>query len=329
MVIAGETRAATELREQGYTVLRGVLNPDEDIQPLIDEYGLVLDTLIKNLHTEGKIPHRFLGLSTLDRLTAFVAETGDEFFQHLSIHVGFDNEDANRPMYLHPEMFNLLRNPHLLDSLEQFIGSEISVNSLHITRIKPPEKSLAESVQGSPNGAISKTLWHQDLWAFQTEADNTKAITAWVPVVSADEENGCLLVVPYSHLPGELAIHCKPSERRPSFKGIPDEIVSKRRVAVPCEVGDVLILDKLMQHSSLENTSNRLRWSFDLRYQPIGQPPGQGGRPAWVARSRSNPDSEMRIFEEWEAMWRGVLIRESEVGVKDHTRFSLNNPLCI
>ena len=329
MVIAEETRAAAELREQGYTLLRGVLNPEEDIQPLIDEYGLVLDMLIKDLHGEGKIPHQFSGLSTLGRLKAFVAATGDEFFQNLSIYVDFDSADANRPMYLHPEMFNLLRNPHLLDSLEQFLGPEIAVNSLHITRIKPPEKSLSESVQGSPNGGISKTLWHQDLWAFQTDADDTKAITVWVPMVPADEENGCLLVVPYSHLPGELATHCKPSERRPGFKGIPDQIVSEQRVAVPCDVGDVLILDKLIQHSSIENTSNRLRWSFDLRYQPVGQPPGQGGRPAWVARSLSNPNSEMRTFKEWEAMWRGILIREAEVGVRDHTRFSLNNPLCV
>ena len=329
MVTAEETRSATELREQGYTVLRGVLNPAEDVQPLIDEYGLILDELITSLHAEGKISHQFPGLSTLDRLAAFVAETGDEFFQHLSIHVAFDSADANRPMYLHPEMFNLLRNPHLLDSLEQFLGPEIAVNSLHITRIKPPEKSLSKSVQGSPNGAISKTLWHQDLWAFQTDADDTKAITVWVPMVPADEENGCLLVVPYSHLPGELSIHCKPSERRPDFKGIPDEIVSDQRVAVPCEVGDVLILDKLTQHSSLENTSNRLRWSFDLRYQPIGQSPGQGGRPAWTARSRSNPRSEMRNFEEWEMMWRRILAHEAEVGVTDHTRFSLDNPLCV
>ena len=98
MVTAEETRSATELREQGYTVLRGVLNPVEDVQPLIDEYGLILDELITSLHAEGKIPHQFLGLSTLDRLSAFVAETGDEFFQHLSIHVAFDSADANRPM---------------------------------------------------------------------------------------------------------------------------------------------------------------------------------------------------------------------------------------
>ena len=34
-----ETRAAEQLREEGYTVLRGVLDVEQDIEPLIEEYG--------------------------------------------------------------------------------------------------------------------------------------------------------------------------------------------------------------------------------------------------------------------------------------------------
>jgi hypothetical protein len=232
-------------------------------------------------------------------------------------------------MYLHPAMFHLLRSPRLLDALEQFLGPEIAVSPLHITRIKPPERMLPESVRSSADGSISKTLWHQDLWAFQTEADQTDVITVWVPVVPADVENGCLVVVPGSHRPGELAIHCKPTPQNPSFKGIPDQIVSEDRLPVPVDPGDIIVMDKLTQHCSLKNVSDRLRWSFDLRYHVAGQPPGQGGREAWTARSRSNPDSEMRDFDEWKALWRNIMTREAGEGVEDHTRFSLNDPLCV
>ena len=45
-----ETRAAEQLREEGYTVLRGVLDVEQDIEPLIEEYGVVLDGLIERLH---------------------------------------------------------------------------------------------------------------------------------------------------------------------------------------------------------------------------------------------------------------------------------------
>ena len=324
-----ETKATDHLREEGYVVLRGVLDVDEDIQPLIDEYGVVLDTLIDRLYAQGRLRHRYDGLSVLDRLSAFLVDTGDEHFQHLSVHLPFHSPAADHPLYLHPAMFNLLRSPRLLDALEQFIGPEIAVNPLHITRIKPPERRLPEGVQSSANGAISKTLWHQDLWAFQTEADQTDVITVWVPMVAADEENGCLAVVPGSHRPGELSTHCKSTPQNPSSKGIPEQIVSEDRKPLPAAPGDRIVMDKLTQHCSLVNVSDRLRWSFDLRYQVAGQPAGQGGREAWTARSRTDPESEMRDFEEWETLWRNIIAREATDGVKDQGRYSLNDPLCV
>ena len=323
-----ETRAAEQLREEGYTVLRGVLDVEKDIQPLIDEYGVVLDGLIERLYAEGKIGHKYAGLDTLNRLSAFVADTGDDFFGNLTIYLSFNDPAKKRPMYLHPQMFNLLRSPRLLDAIEQFIGDEIAVSPLHITRIKPPEHTLSEAVQSSPNGMISKTLWHQDLWAFQTDADETDALTVWVPMVPVDEENGCLLVVPGSHRAGELSVHCKPTELKPHFKGIPDEIIPEERVTLPADPGDLVILNKLTQHSSLMNVSDRLRWSYDLRYQPIGQPVGQGGRPAWIARSRRQPEREMTEFEDWRDMWLSTIAREANEPIEDHTRYSLNSPLC-
>ena len=324
-----ETNTTDRLREQGYVVLRGVLDVERDIQPVIDEYGEVLDSLIDGLYADEKLGHRYEGMSVLDRLSSFLADTGDEFFQHLSIHMPFDDPAPDHPMYLHPAMFHLLRSPRLLDAVEQFIGPEIAVSPLHITRIKPPERNLPDRLQSSGNGAISKTVWHQDLWAFQTEADKTKVITVWVPVVPADVENGCLLVIPGSHRPGELATHCKPTPQNQSLRGIPDQIVSQDRVPVPVDPGDIIVMDKLTQHCSLTNMSDRLRWSFDLRYQVAGQPPGQGGREPWTARSRSNPESEMRGFEEWEALWRNIIAREATEGFEDHTRYSLNDPMCV
>ena len=106
-----ETRAAEQLREEGYTVLRGVLDVEQDIEPLIEEYGVVLDGLIEKLYAEGKLRHKYPAENTLDRLSAFVADTGDEFFDNLSIYVSHSYDSADRPMYLHPQMFNLLRSP--------------------------------------------------------------------------------------------------------------------------------------------------------------------------------------------------------------------------
>ena len=46
-------------------------------------------------------------------------------------------------------------------------------------------------------------------------------------------------------------------------------------------------------HSSLPNLSENIRWSLDLRYNPIGQPTGRAWFPGFIARSKSKPESEM------------------------------------
>ena len=324
-----KTRNSIELHEQGYTVLRDVLDPQADIQPVIDENISVLKTLISKLNVQGKISYKYDGVEGMDLLNKFVSDTGSEFFNHFNIFLNFHrNPTANDAMYIHPAMFNLLRNDRLLDNLEQFLGPEIAVNPLHITRIKPPQRNLPTDVKLHPDGSISKTNWHQDLWAFEDSANDTNVITVWIPVTKATEENGCLVVVPGSHKLGELSTHCAPSETNPGFKGIPDKIVSANRVALPANPGDIIILDKLTQHCSLENKSDQLRWSYDLRYQSANQPAGQGIRKPWMARSKSDPASVFESFEEWSTYWSDIKQTEYDDGLTGWTRFSLNDPLC-
>ena len=329
-MVLTKTDHVHELKEQGYTILKNVLDPETDIQPLINENVQVLKSLIKELNQQGKINNTYERLEGFDLLNKFILDTGQEFFDYFNIFLNFSRTPtANDQMYLHPEMFNLLRNPKILDSLEQFLGSEIAVNPLHITRLKPPEKALPMDVQLHPDGSISKTNWHQDLWAFQDDANDTNVVTVWVAINQSTENNGCLVVVPGSHKEGELNIHCKPSELKKGFKGIPDSIVSENRVPVPVNPGDIIIMDKLTEHSALENKSNGIRWSYDLRYQVANQPAGQGIREAWIVRSKSNPDSEFKNFEQWQQYWEDIKQREYKNGLTGWTRYSLNDPLCV
>lgn len=267
-------------------------------------------------------------MSVTDRLIAFINDTGDKHFQYFAIHLPFSNYPADTPMYLGPAIFNLMRKPRLLDSLEQFIGPEIAVNPLQFTRIKPPERLLPKELQEDPNGMISRTNWHQDLWAFEHEANDTNVVTVWIPITKSTVVNGCLEVVRGSHLTKELSVHCKPSPTRPGFKGIPEEIVVGERIPIICDPGDVLVMDKLTQHHSLVNTSDEVRLSFDLRYQPVGEPEGQAGRHSWIARSKSNPESEISDPKVWKNMWKQIIARESSENLSNHMRYNLEHPLC-
>ena len=207
-----QTQNSIELRDQGYTVLKNVLDPWLDIQPIVDETISVLKKLILKLNSQGKISNHYDDVEGIELLNKFVSDTGNEFFDHFNIFLNFHrNPTKNDAMYIHPSMFNLLRNNRLLDALEQFLGPDIAVNPLHITRIKPPQKNLTQDVKLHPDGSISKTHWHQDLWAFEDSANDTNVITVWVPITQANEQNGCLVVVPGSHKLGELSTHCAPS----------------------------------------------------------------------------------------------------------------------
>ena len=59
-------------------------------------------------------------------------------------------------------------------------------------------------------------------------------------------------------------------------------------------------------HASLRNRSQGVRWSFDLRYQPIGQPTGRPWFPDFVVRSRRDPRAEVHDWRQWAALWQGV-----------------------
>ena len=323
-----ETLPVTELKQQGFTVLQKVLDVKQDIHPVIEECGSILNWLINRLYKEQKIVHNYLDLPIPDRFSAFFADTGDKYFQYFSLLLPVNDYPDDTPLYLGPAMFRLMRSPRLLDALEVFIGPEIAVNPLQITRIKPPQQKLPEDIQNHPNGMLSQTNWHQDLWAFENEANDTNVLTVWIPITRSTVENGCLEIVPGSHLSGGLTVHCGPNVDRPAFKGIPDELITGNTVSAVCEPGDIIILDKLTQHHSLINVSSEVRWSFDLRYQPIDQPVGQCGRPIWVARSRSHPSSEMTDPLEWKKLWREVISRESKNGITAWTRYSLGHPLC-
>ena len=119
-------------------------------------------------------------------------------------------------------------------------------------------------------------------------------------MTDADEENGCLIYEERSHARASGSIARPTRQRNPV--SIPDEwIDATRAVAVPAKRGDVLIHLPLTKHGSLPNTSDRVRWSFDLRYHPVGQPTGRPMFPGFVARSRQHPETELPDHVAWKA----------------------------
>ncbi len=274
--------------EDGYLVVPGALD-DGDLDPVAAEYDRALDEAAQRLHARGEVASTNAGLAFADRYTALVTENPTVFF-YLGISLPLDYQGLD-PEHVRchtgPALFGLLSNPKLLDLAESLIGGEVALNPVLQARLKPPQRLLAGATAEYSN--VGLTTWHQDHGAVMDEAVATEMLTVWVAMTDATEEMGCLVAIPGSHREGALTMHC-PGRRNPAENYIPVPLLERHGTApvpLPCERGTVVLLTKYTEHASLPNLSDQLRWSFDLRYQPTGQPTGRPAFPSFPLRSRS------------------------------------------
>ena len=146
--------------------------------------------------------------------------------------------------------------------------------------------------------------------------------------MDATVENGCLCVVPQSHRRG-LATHCpaRPGSTRIGLH-IPDEIRGTAYTPVPIRRGGALFLHRQTMHASLRNLSDGARWSFDLRYQPVGQPTGRPNYPDFVVRSRRHPHRALTDWRAWERMWHETRSRMAHQGPFKFHRWTGEEEVC-
>ena len=310
-------------QKQGFLVVENVLDPERDLDPVVAEYAALLDDLTQGWHADGKLASTFGDLPFAQRFARVLNEAPRDLnvMGHFDISLPFEGVTEQTPIHLGPQTFGLLTNPRVLDVVEQFIGGEIYSNPIQHTRIKPPERDLPDHLQGS--SLLAKTDWHQDQGVHLPEADATHMLTVWLPLTDATESNGCLCVIPGSHRQG-LVTHCL----RPGAR-IPDALLEGRPIPVPVKRGGVLLFDHLTKHASLTNTSDGIRWSFDLRYQPIGQPTGRPAFPGFIARSRQNPASALTDWRVWANLWRKTRARLAQVPpAGKFTRWTSQEAIC-
>lgn len=311
--------------DQGYLLARGLLDPDRDLGPLIAEYEMVLDDAVTDLARRGMIQHGHAELPFGQRVSRVLEESDGALNKYLDITLPQKGISSSTPMHCGPAIFDLLRHPKLLDAVERFIGPEIYSNPTQHVRIKPPARHLARTT--SILSEIDTTVWHQDAGTGTADADGSRILTVWISVTEATRENGCLLVAPGSHRNG-LALHCHDKRANYSRQAIPERLVGPERVPIETAPGDVLFLSKYTMHASLPNMSEDIRWSLDLRYNPISQPTGRAWFPGFVARSRAAPESETRDPREWAATWeraRDHLALNPPAGFQ---RWSEDDPNC-
>jgi len=331
-------------QRDGYVRVANVFDEELDLRPVDDEFAVILDRVAHNLHASGQIASTYADLPFEQRFIRVSAEAPSSIMEHFEISLAQPHElreageDAAAQRRANPltmntgqATLNLLRSPRLMDVLEPLLGGEIFCNPVQHARIKLP-LTVGEHLTPAQRatGLTDTTVWHQDGGVVLPEADRTFTVTAWVPMTDATEENGCLVYAERSHRSG-LAFHCPTTgSARPALAGsIPEEWIDlDSAIPVPARRGDVILHVPLTKHRSLANRSDGIRWSFDLRYHRTGEPTGRPLFPGFVARSRANPQTELRDASAWRATWQAAWAHLLEIEKPVFNRWAVDSAVC-
>ena len=151
-------------------------------------------------------------------------------------------------------VWQLATHPKILECIECLIGPDILLLATHaFCKYGPQEKFVA---------------WHQDVTYWGLEPP--EALTAWYAIDDSDRENGCMRVIPGTHV--GLREHGK-SGREGNLLSVDQEVAvgedeEKRAVDFVLKAGEISIHHGTIIHGSLPNRSTRRRCGLTIRYVP-------------------------------------------------------------
>ncbi|CAF1351083.1 unnamed protein product [Rotaria sp. Silwood1] len=276
--------------EDGFVIKHNLLQRDQ-LEPVIQSIERVVDELAQELYQAGKIQD---------------LHENDGFYQRLT---AIDSQFPGAAVILHkrgvlpPEIASLWSSKTLLSVAKQLLGPDVAGHPVWNLRTKVPNQEQVT------------VPWHQDTAYLNKECWNVLQVTAWIPLLDANKENGCMQLLPGGHRSGRTCKHncCTgntwyvevPVEEMAATLKTP---VTEKTVFT-CEVpfGSVLFLNNLIPHKSMENYSENVRWSLDLRWQKPNEPNGFYGLKDNILMAKGDDENFKPDWEEWSKINRTKL----------------------
>jgi len=156
--------------------------------------------------------------------------------------------------YLFPTFYDLVQKKTVLDEIEKFLGPDILCWNAAFFNKEPFDRKFV--------------TWHQDLtyWGL----DPPDIISAWIALTPSIPENGCMRVVPGSHVKGQIDHVDSLAKNNILSRGqeIKVEVDEREAVDLVLQPGEMSLHHVLIIHGSRANSSNISRYGFVVRYIP-------------------------------------------------------------
>jgi len=274
-------------------VIKQLFHPDE-YKGVIESINGLVDIVADGLYKGGKIKDLAKNAGFYERLAIIEKQyPGSSVLLH-------------KQGILPPAISDLCTEKRLLDIADQLLGGELAGHPVWNLRTKTPHNEQAT------------VPWHQDTAYLAPEAWKVLQVTAWIPLIDANLVNGCMQVLRGGHKTGITAKHncCAGGTW---YIELSEEEMTKtlgcdmKKDLVTCEVplGSVLFLNNIIPHRSLENNSDKIRWSLDLRWQNPKLANGfYGLKDNILMRTASDPHY-VPDWERWNKKNRSVLQEEA------------------
>ena len=169
----------------------------------------------------------------------------------VSAHVEGDNGEGVRGV---AQFLDLARDPEIVELVSGVIGDDVILWGCHVFC--------------KPAGEGYETPWHQDghYWPIRPLA----TCTVWVALEPSTRENGCLRVIPRSHVGSRLHPHLHEDRTDLTLNQRMADGTFDEREAVDLELqpGQMSLHDVYMIHGAAANTSGQRRTGVALRYMP-------------------------------------------------------------
>lgn len=186
-------------------------------------------------------------------------------------------DEFDTPHFDEPRLFAFLLADQVLDLVEGLLGPDLLLWSSHFIAKDP--------------GVGRATPWHEDSAYWEGRLDRyDKLATVWLAVDRSDRDNGCMQVIPGSHLWGGFSEY-RPVDRRGHTFG--REIVDLdvgRAAPLELERGQCSVHDGRIVHGATANRSDRRRLGYTMRYLAADvhlHPEANGNHRVWLARGRN------------------------------------------